>query len=603
MTRLRDLPMTVVIVASICVPLLTAVGLVAWASLDIARRNTVELTRDKAELVIASIIERTRDHLDPVSEQVTYLAGLISRGTVSVDDRQALGHMLQAALSATPQVAVMAFADAELQVLRALRNRTAAPVELKDWSDMPGFRAVMSDIARAGEADWGKPFFAESSGHSFLNLYMPVRRQGQFLGALIAGVSIGELSEFLYALDGEVTDSSFLNAFILYDKRFVLAHPLFQSGYPGLSDAQPLPPVAAFGDPVLQGLWSSEQRVPIDPKFLGRNQAHGIRLGAERYVALYRDLHGYGDEPWTVGTYARVADIAPQVARLGLIPQIMALVLGVALVLAVLLGRGLSRPIRQLAAAATRISDLDLSGPPLATRDSFREINQAAGAFNAMVLGLRSFETYVPRSLVRRIVRQHGDGPSASTERQVTILFTDIVGFTSLAETLPAAEVAEFLNQHFTLLGACVEAEEGTVDKYIGDALMAFWGAPEAQEDTAARACRTAQAIARAIEADNARRRDQAQPPVELRIGIHTGAVVVGNIGSPGRVNYTIVGDAVNTAQRLEALCKQLASDGAVRALVSATTAARLGPEFDLERLGTFEVKGKEEKIDVYRLV
>lgn len=132
MTRLRDLPVTVVIVASIGVPLLSAVGLVTWASLDIARRNTVELTRDKAELVIASIIERTRGHLEPVSEQVAYLAGLISRGTVSVDDRQALGQMLQAALSATPQVAVMAFADAELQVLRALRNRTAAPVELKD---------------------------------------------------------------------------------------------------------------------------------------------------------------------------------------------------------------------------------------------------------------------------------------------------------------------------------------------------------------------------------------------------------------------------------------------------------------------------------------
>lgn len=438
----------------------------------------------------------------------------------------------------------------------------------------------MSDIARAGEADWGKPFFAQNSGRSFLNLYMPVRRQDQFLGALIASVSISELSEFLYALDGEVTDSPFVNAFILYDERFVLAHPLFQGGYPGLSDAQPLPPVAAFGDPVLQVLWSSEQRIPVDAKFLGRIQAHGNRLGAERYVALYRDLHGYGDEPWTVGTYARVADIAPQVARLGLIPQIVALVLSGALMLAVLLGRGLSRPVRQLATAAERIRDLDLSGPPLATRGLFREINQAAAAFNAMVLGLRSFETYVPRSLVRRIVRQHGDGPSASTERQVTILFTDIVGFTALAETLPAAEVAVFLNEHFTLLGACVEAEQGTIDKYIGDALMAFWGAREVQEDTAARACRAVLAITRAIEADNARRRDQAQPPVELRIGIHTGVVVIGNIGSPGRVNYTIVGDAANTAQRLEALCKQLAGDGAVRALVSATTAAQLGPEF-----------------------
>ena len=128
-------------------------------------------------------------------------------------------------------------------------------------------------------------------------------------------------------------------------------------------------------------------------------------------------LDEYGDRPWIVGTYLRVADIAPQFERLGFIPWIAAAVVVAAFVIAFLLGRGFSRPIRQLAAAATGIRDLDFSGPPVGYHGLFRELNQAASAFNAMVRGLQSFETYVPRTLVRRLVQRHGEGAIVSEER------------------------------------------------------------------------------------------------------------------------------------------------------------------------------------------
>ena len=148
-----------------------------------------------------------------------------------------------------------------------------------------------------------------------------------------------------------------------------------------------------------------------------------------------------------------------------------------------------------------------------------------------------------------------------------------------------------------------MEAEGGTLDKYMGDGALAFWGAPERLPDHAERACRAALAIATAIDADNVERRRANLAPVRLRIGIHSGSVVVGNIGAPTRINYTIVGDPVNTAERLHELAVH-AEDGAsdVCVLLSAEVANRLGAVFRLVPLGQRTLRGRQEPIEVFRL-
>jgi adenylate cyclase len=185
-----------------------------------------------------------------------------------------------------------------------------------------------------------------------------------------------------------------------------------------------------------------------------------------------------------------------------------------------------------------------------------------------MVAGLRSFALYVPRRLVLGLI-QRGDVTRLDVEtREVTVMFTDIVGFSGRAEGLSGAEVARFLNHHFALLTARIEAEGGTVDKFIGDAVMAFWGAPEEQPDHAARAARAALAIAEDLRRDNAGRPD----PVRVRIGLHSGPAVVGNIGAATRMNYTLVGETVNAAARLQELGKRIAPGAEAVVLVSAAT-------------------------------
>ena len=194
-------------------------------------------------------------------------------------------------------------------------------------------------------------------------------------------------------------------------------------------------------------------------------------------------------------------------------------------------------------------------------------------------------------------------GEIASESRDVTVLFTDIAGFTSIASRLDAAALANLLNRHFSLLATAIEDEDGTIDKYIGDSVMAFWGAPDVQPDHAARACRAALAAARALAKDNERRQRKGLKPLRVRIGLHTGTAVVGNIGAPSRINYTLVGDTVNVAQRLEALSKSLdIADRSASILISGDVKDQIGPEFRCTPMGPHRLRGRESETEVFLL-
>jgi len=184
-------------------------------------------------------------------------------------------------------------------------------------------------------------------------------------------------------------------------------------------------------------------------------------------------------------------------------------------------------------------------------------------------------------------------------EAELTVMFTDIIGFTAQSENMPAAEVAEFLNHHFDMVNSAIEAQGGTLDKYIGDSAMAFWGAPEPYPDHAARACRTALAILAAAEEHQSQ---GLQPPVRVKIALHTGPLIVGNIGAKARMNYTVIGDTVNVASRIEKLCSDEDDGSPALIIVSGETARAAGDGFNFERLGEHMVKGRHEAVEIWRL-
>ena len=577
-----------------------AVAAVLFIGFFTSRENTLGLLNEKSMMIIGLIETRVRNHLDPALYQARYIDRQVQAGVVNQEDQDGLEDMMIGALAATPQVTALVHWDAEMR-------RTVAEVGPNGQAtvgrvERDGRARILKIADRARKAKgpfWGNLVYSEQLGVSLVNLIQPLRHDGKYTGFIAIVVSMPEISEFIT----HVGDQFAATAYILYGEDRVLAHPNLTSQHPDIGEGNPAVRLNRVGDPVLAGLASRERVRGFERAAEAGVDVDFVNVAEETFVVFNGRINDYGGVPWTVGAYVPEGQVNTELRRLLLSGLAGLAVLVISIVAAFVMGRRLARPIRRMARSAAQVGTLELDDVAPLMPSRIRELQDQASAFNTMLGGLRWFETYVPRTLVKRLIASGDDRQLESAERYVTVLFTDIVGFTPLSESMPAAETAALLNRHFALLGACVESEGGTIDKFIGDALMAFWGAPEAQDDHAARACRTANAIAEAVAADNAQRRGRGLPVLRMRVGIHTGPVVVGNIGAPGRINYTIVGDTVNAAQRLEALGKDLDDGDDVTVLVSATAVNAVGAApFDFAPLGAFEVRGKQAPMDVFRL-
>src|SRR5947199_118072 len=181
-------------------------------------------------------------------------------------------------------------------------------------------------------------------------------------------------------------------------------------------------------------------------------------------------------------------------------------------------------------------------------------------------------------------------------ESLVTVLFSDVRDFTSIAEELGAHRTVAMLNDYFERMVECISAQSGMLDKFIGDAIMAAFGLPVAQEDDADRALRAAISMIRSLTEWNSERVQGREPAIEIGIGLNTDLVVAGNIGSPKRMDFTIIGDGVNLAARLESACKHYGA----RILLSELTHANLKGVYRLREIDRVIVKGKTKPVAVY---
>jgi len=231
------------------------------------------------------------------------------------------------------------------------------------------------------------------------------------------------------------------------------------------------------------------------------------------------------------------------------------------------------------------------------------ELEDLANGFNQMVDGLRERDKlrvtmgkYMTEEVLQHVLA--GEVELGGKLLQITILFCDLRGFTTFAEKRSAQELVGILNEYFTDMVDCVMGEGGVVDKYIGDNIMAVFGAPVSRSDDAMRAVRAALAMRAALAKLNARFAERGIEPLRFGIGLHTGEVVAGNIGSVKRMEYTVIGDAVNVASRLESKTKELATD----LLISDATRERLDASVDVEAIGEVTVKGRAQAVKIFKV-
>jgi adenylate cyclase len=225
-----------------------------------------------------------------------------------------------------------------------------------------------------------------------------------------------------------------------------------------------------------------------------------------------------------------------------------------------------------------------------------KEIATLSGAIAEMAAGLSAFRKFIPADLVRSLLRRGVEAKPGGAVQELSVMFIDIAGFTGLSERM-GDRVVPLLSRYLDIASEVIVANGGTIDKFIGDAVMAFWGAPQPQTDHALLCCRAALACRRAIEESGLS--DDLGHPLHIRIGINSGQMLVGNIGSELRLNYTVIGDAVNVASRLESANKIYGT----RILIGEETYRCARGAIITREVDRIAVYGREEGLSAYELI
>jgi class 3 adenylate cyclase len=257
------------------------------------------------------------------------------------------------------------------------------------------------------------------------------------------------------------------------------------------------------------------------------------------------------------------------------------------------------KPLYKVRDEILKLKDLDVN-EHIDFKSNITEVNDMIEATDKVKTGLRSFAKYVPDKVVKQLITQGKDAKIGGEKEYVTILFSDIEGFTSISENNDVHEVVTALNEYFDIYVHCLEESGATVDKFIGDAVMTFWNAPTKVENHEFVAVKTALEIVKEIDKLNDKWKQEGKKFIfKTRIGINCGDVIVGNIGSTNRINYTVTGDAVNLASRLEAANKQYNT----KILVSESIYNKTNDLIEYYYIDTVKVKGKEIYVKVYQPV
>ena len=340
-------------------------------------------------------------------------------------------------------------------------------------------------------------------------------------------------------------------------------------------------------------------------------------------MAAVSDFHQDGQE--MMGSLEALSELGwavavqqPQAvayASLSEMRQSILAALGVAALVALLAGllgaRQFTRPLRALVAATRALSERTFQGVGERVTRRSDELGTLGRAFDGMARTLETKEReviaqtearaalsrYLSPDVVELVVSNPGKLRLGGERREVTLFFADVVGFTRLSESQPPEVIVALLNELFTFATEIIQRRGGIIDKFIGDCIMAVWGTPNAHEDDALRAVQAAEDLRRWLDVGNRRWRERWGIEIQLAIGVHTGPAVAGNVGSDKRMEYTVIGDTVNVAARLESM----AQPGQI--LVSEATHARLGDNAsDLVPAGERQLSGRTAVTRTYEV-
>ncbi|MEM7293289.1 MAG: adenylate/guanylate cyclase domain-containing protein [Pseudomonadota bacterium] len=584
------IPITAISVFGTSALLAVSVGIVLYLGITQATKSTVQLWAEQSNTLIDAMESSIEFQLAPVRQQAEWVAQDIH----AVSDLEALDEYIYGVMSATPQVVGIGIFTPDAKSRQWARAERAATN--LDWSDRPEIVEWLATVESQNQAAWRPPIGVDGAIRRVTLLHdIPLHNEaGEFIGVFAQIVPISDLSLLIsrdYANTG-------ITPFVLYEKEYVLAHPLLitETLTTGDMSENPLPTIESLGDIILTRIWDpDDEDVAIEDGLTDSNASVAL-WGDVPYVYIHRDLNQYGPDPWTIGAYINtelITDEETERLQRALIAALAVLV--IAVVVALVIGRRISKPIVAIADAAAQVEAGHLDNVPSLKGSSIRELDGASSAFNNMVKGLAEraliFNTlgrFVPEEIANSLLAGGGDIEPVETE--ATILFCDIAAFTTLTESLGPARTVEVLNAYFSAMVDILEHHRGVVTQFQGDAILATFNVPVPSERHADEALQAAYAMLACVKDTQF-----AGQALDIRIGINSGPVLAGAIGAEGRLNYTVHGDAVNRAARLEALNKQHGT----RLMVAGETVTQLS-EHNLVAVGETAVRGQTQSISLY---
>ncbi|MEA2918427.1 MAG: adenylate cyclase [Bradyrhizobium sp.] len=450
---------------------------------------------------------------------------------------------------------------------------------------LPHYQLVRQRLALAVT----DPFINPDTGHPVIALGYPILVKDNFVGVTSAHITFRGLSELLARHKASANSIT-----VIADEHGkLLAHPV------------PMKAVQVVDGRLQMTDWADVDEPQIveavQRRAAGSTDRFNFTLERDgtEYVALFSKFPTGSGKTWQVLVVTPTADFVGELERTNrLLVWLMLVVVVVESALIYVMAGRVSKPIEVVSQAMRRIRSLSF-GEQMAPRSRIREIAELQHATRLLANALRSFAMFAPIGIVRDLIESGRPIAPGMEPRFMTILFADVDGFTTLAEQLSSQELSEQTSQYFETVTSAVAEESGTIDKFIGDCVMALWGAPAVMEDHVFRACVAALRASRRMERLNASWAAEGRKQMRVRIGVHCDSVVVGNVGSRARLSYTVMGDGVNVASRIEGLNKQFGTS----ICISQNVYERVSDRIAARALGRVPVKGRKTEIMVYELL
>ncbi len=463
-----------------------------------------------------------------------------------------------------------------------------------DARERPFYKELLSSVGASDNRERqrfvyiGEPYIASSTSQPTINVSTPIFLGKVFSGMVGESFELSTISNFLKSIQ----ISKNCETYVLDTEGNIVVSTGPNNGYKleknALIKQNVLAAVGQTAELAFQIRHSSNQR-----QFEFKNP-----VTSEVYLAQFEPFPNSFRKNWEVLTLAPMSDFLVGLNAIN--RQLIVfggLTCGFLVLLTYLLSREISRPIETL---TDDIRDLlDFSRPNSAVQSKILEIQFLSHAVNKLRNTLKAFTAYVPRDLVNDLLRSGNGIELGGESRYLTIMFTDLKDFSTISEVTPSRALLKCVSAYLALVTYAVKEEQGTVDKFIGDSVMAFWGAPLLNQNHAFHACATAVKSQRRMIALNKQLVAEGLPALTVRIGIHSDAVLVGNIGSTERMSYTVMGDGVNVAARLEGINKEFAT----AICISHATFKEAGEWLWTRPIDVITVKGRKGEIPIYELL